>query len=293
MNPSTNPFLKSLVKDLYAYPPSLSLSVSPLLTHSIPTCVQPKQDNVGDSSFVSSIGGINRNPSPSASSPSTHTPPTSNSSILRSSTPPVGAPTLGQPRALSSTTQPGPATSLPSSRISELSASPPPQADAYSTPSPSSTPAQSQSQSQANQYVSSAKDAATSAATYAGSAAAAAAASAAIGLNTVAHKIDGNASSTSQLDEITRLKNELSSSQAEVKSLRDQLNTSGQGLRNRGIGGKENQLVGEKGESRVVEMRGGEGVPVQMVAGLCFAVFLFTWYVALQNSIYRFFFCEN
>jgi len=69
------------------------------------------------------------------------------------------------------------------------------------------------------------------------------------------------------------------------------LNTSGGGLRQRGIAGDKNELVGGggKGESRVVEMRGGEGVPVQMCAGLCFAVFLFTWYVVELMSAFHLF----
>ncbi|GAA5912606.1 uncharacterized protein JCM6883_005324 [Sporobolomyces salmoneus] len=242
------------------------------VNQSIPEEQQPSASTISkgdttlnpDSSFVSTINST----SPSSNSPSTSSP-----AQLRSSSPPLtstsslppptGFPSLGQPTTSTSTSSPTQSQSRDIPSSSTLNSSP------------------SSPQTTTSSYVDQAKEKASSAATIATASLASAATVAASGLTNVAHQIDpnSNSNSTSGTDssEVERLKRELSSARTEISSLKSELSYSG--LRNRGTGvvssGKEE--VTRDGSSKVVEMRGAEGVPVQTVAAIAFAVFLFTW----------------
>ncbi|GAA5833639.1 hypothetical protein JCM3766R1_002597 [Sporobolomyces carnicolor] len=151
-------------------------------------------------------------------------------------------------------------------------------------------------------YVEQAKDRAGSAAAVASASIAAAATTAASGLSNVAQSIDPTKSSSSSTarsgsgsagaggEENERLKRELSSALSEISQLKSQLassSSSGGGLRQRGTTTTTTNANSDETSSsisssaaagsKVVEMRGAEGVPVQTVAAIAFAVFLFTW----------------
>ncbi|GAA5980930.1 hypothetical protein JCM5350_004769 [Sporobolomyces pararoseus] len=220
-----------------------------------------------DSSFVSTIN---------STSPSS---PPSQLSSSSPSAPPSGLPALGQP---TSTIQPR--------QIVDSSSSPP-----ASSSVPASTTQKSQSSvpaSTPNAYVETAKEKASSAATLASATLASAATTAASGLSSVAKQIDPNNNNSnnsrssigSSSGEVEKLRQELNAAQSEISRLRSELastssSSSSSGLRQRGLGqtSKEAIETGDRGNSKVVEMSGAEGVPVQTVAAIAFAVFLFTW----------------
>ncbi|GAA6010596.1 hypothetical protein JCM11491_002988 [Sporobolomyces phaffii] len=216
-----------------------------------------------DSSFVSTINST----APSSTSASSPAP----------SSPPTGMPSLGEPTAviqprvqardLSDAAPTSSSTSTPSSNLPTTSTA----SQSSTTPSTSAS------------YVDTAREKATAAATLASGALASAAVTAASGLSNVAHSIDPEVKGTSSggADEVSRLKTELSQARAEISRLESELATSGgAGLRNRGTGATSSSSkgsVGSETSSKVVEMQGAEGVPVQTVAAIAFAVFLFTW----------------
>ncbi|GAA6008213.1 hypothetical protein JCM10207_000041 [Rhodosporidiobolus poonsookiae] len=185
---------------------------------------------------------------------------------------------------------------------SETFSSPPPPTYASGSPSTASAPKlaspspSSTGAAPAGDLAAKAQDAAVAA----GSAAAGAAA--AVGLPNLAAKIDparsapngasapvsatASASSpaaTAGSSEVDRLKADLASARAEIDRLRtalDQAETSAATLRSRGVGAaaaSKEGVAGEVGSAQVVEMKGAEGVPVQVVVGVAFGVFVVTW----------------
>ncbi|GAA5821096.1 hypothetical protein JCM11251_001960 [Rhodosporidiobolus azoricus] len=172
-----------------------------------------------------------------------------------------------------------------------------------SPPSASYSESSSQTQTQPNPVAAKAQDAAHAAG------AAAAGAAAAVGLPNLARVIDEktpapapsapSASTTTtssstpapapaaESSELAQLRAELSSARAEISRLKSQLDaaeTTAATLRSRGAGAPSSGVVGggEKavgaGTSQaVVEMKGSEGVPVQVVIGVAFGVFVVTW----------------
>ncbi|KAM0753545.1 PapD-like protein [Meredithblackwellia eburnea MCA 4105] len=86
-----------------------------------------------------------------------------------------------------------------------------------------------------------------------------------------------------QAAQISSLQSQLSAAQAEIKRLGSQLQvaeTTAATLRSRGVSEKEKVSSGGAvpGTAQaVVEQKGQEGVPVQIVAGIVFGVFVFTW----------------
>ncbi|GAA5886453.1 hypothetical protein JCM16303_001414 [Sporobolomyces ruberrimus] len=211
-----------------------------------------------DSSFVSTINST----APSSSSRDVQS--SSSPSPLSTSSAPTGLPSLGQPtgvnqpRELSSTSS---ASTLPSSSSTTTTSTTPTPATSSSTTATTSA------------YVDTAREKASQAAMIASGAIASAAASAATGLGNVATSIDPSKAKSlpGGSDELSRLRRELQDAQREISELK-----SG-GLRNRNVGNKDVVDSREKGNSSVVEMKGAEGVPVQTVAAIAFAVFLFTW----------------
>ncbi|BGP20075.1 hypothetical protein JCM10213_002675 [Rhodosporidiobolus nylandii] len=84
--------------------------------------------------------------------------------------------------------------------------------------------------------------------------------------------------------QVASLKAELASAKAEISRLKDQLDqaeTTAATLRSRGVSGKlgagDESVAGAGGSTAVVEMKGAEGVPVQVVVGVAFGVFVVTW----------------
>ncbi|GAA5952761.1 hypothetical protein JCM3765_002267 [Sporobolomyces pararoseus] len=218
-----------------------------------------------DSSFVSTINSTSPSSPPS-----------------RLSSAPSGLPALGQP---TSTLQPR--------QVVDSSSSP-----SASSSLPTSTQnSQPSAPAAANAYVETAKEKASSAATLASATLASAATTAASGLSSVAKQIDPNATLNSRSigptsggsgGEVEKLRQELSAAQSEISRLKSELASSGtSGLRQRGLGQTSKEAVesGERGNSKVVEMSGAEGVPVQTVAAIAFAVFLFTWSVTNSTPL--------
>ncbi|GAA5864138.1 hypothetical protein JCM8547_005148 [Rhodosporidiobolus lusitaniae] len=83
-------------------------------------------------------------------------------------------------------------------------------------------------------------------------------------------------------EDLATLRSELASARAEISRLKAQLDaaeTSAATLRSRGAGaGAKSAGEGVGGTSTaVVEMKGSEGVPVQVVVGVAFGVFVVTW----------------
>ncbi|GAA6037630.1 hypothetical protein JCM8097_006151 [Rhodosporidiobolus ruineniae] len=85
-------------------------------------------------------------------------------------------------------------------------------------------------------------------------------------------------------DDAAALRAELAAAKAEIQRLKSQLDaaeTTAATLRSRGAGAKGG-AVGAEGSgpgasTAVVEMKGSEGVPVQVVVGVAFGVFVVTW----------------
>ncbi|GAA6057985.1 hypothetical protein JCM3770_004599 [Rhodotorula araucariae] len=81
-------------------------------------------------------------------------------------------------------------------------------------------------------------------------------------------------------DEVSRLRSELASAQAEIARLQKQLaasETTAATLRSRGAGAVDHGSKEAGTAQAVVELKGQEGVPVQVVAGIAFGVFVVTW----------------
>ncbi|TNY19298.1 PapD-like protein [Rhodotorula diobovata] len=81
-------------------------------------------------------------------------------------------------------------------------------------------------------------------------------------------------------DEASRLRSELASAKAEIARLQKQLDASestAATLRSRGAGAVDRSSKEATTAQAVVELKGQEGVPVQVVAGIAFGVFVVTW----------------
>lgn len=85
-------------------------------------------------------------------------------------------------------------------------------------------------------------------------------------------------------DEASRLRSELASAKAEIARLQKQLDASestAATLRSRGAGAVDRSSKEASTAQAVVELKGQEGVPVQVVAGIAFGVFVVTWCVVV------------
>ncbi|GAA5988106.1 hypothetical protein JCM11641_000905 [Rhodosporidiobolus odoratus] len=96
--------------------------------------------------------------------------------------------------------------------------------------------------------------------------------------------VNGNTSGAAggENAELASLRSELASAKAEISRLKTQLDaaeTTAATLRSRGVTtkGVEGEKAGVEASTAVVEMKGAEGVPVQVVAGVAFGVFVVTW----------------
>ncbi|GJN94372.1 hypothetical protein Rhopal_007451-T1 [Rhodotorula paludigena] len=173
-----------------------------------------------------------------------------------------------------------PAPQNPTAPNTATTSTPPPAADATAPPASS------------NPVLDSAKNAAAAA----GGAAVGAAAAA--GLPNLASAIEqkvpagsssssttpASASASGQNDELSRLRSELSSAKSEIDRLKKQLDaseTTAATLRSRGAGAADRSAAGSSGvagaSQAVVELKGQDGVPIQVVVGIAFGVFVVTW----------------
>ncbi|BGP51768.1 phosphatidylinositol-binding protein scs2 [Rhodotorula kratochvilovae] len=87
-------------------------------------------------------------------------------------------------------------------------------------------------------------------------------------------------SASTGTDEVSRLRSELANAQAEIARLQKQLaasETTAATLRSRGAGAVDRGSKEAGTAQAVVELKGQEGVPVQVVAGIAFGVFVATW----------------
>ncbi|GAA5985532.1 hypothetical protein JCM10908_007013 [Rhodotorula pacifica] len=91
-------------------------------------------------------------------------------------------------------------------------------------------------------------------------------------------------SSSSSSTELSRLRTELDAARAEISRLKSQLDaveTTNATLRSRGAGAGGSTISSGTGagitSQAVVDLKGQEGVPVQVVAGIAFGVFVVTW----------------
>lgn len=99
----------------------------------------------------------------------------------------------------------------------------------------------------------------------------------------------GTADSTGS--ELSRLRTELDTARAEISRLKAQLDsveTTNATLRSRGAGAGGSTVPSGTGagvtSQAVVDLKGQEGVPVQVVAGIAFGVFVVTWWVVRTRS---------
>ncbi|KAL7342848.1 PapD-like protein [Rhodotorula toruloides] len=165
-----------------------------------------------------------------------------------------------------------------------------------STPPPAAASAGEGTPAYLNPVTSKARDA------VAAAGGAVAGAASAAGLTGVASKIEQNTpapassarssppasstpSSNTSADEVSRLRSELASAKAEIERLKKQLDaaeTASATLRSRGAGAVDKNTAGAGTSQAVVEMKGQEGVPVQVVAGIAFGVFVVTWCVRFR-----------
>lgn len=92
-----------------------------------------------------------------------------------------------------------------------------------------------------------------------------------------------SSSTTSEAQEIAALKAQLQAAQADIARLKAQVvqaESTAATLRSRGVGGNVSSGGAVPGSAQaVVEQKVQEGVPIQVVAGIAFGVFVVTWFV--------------